>query len=426
MLSDSVVREVYLLVDAMDECSEETRSEFLEPLSNFMRPLDGDKGPRIRVLITSRLNPEILQALRWSNLFLEVDSHKINADLLRFIDDRVESLGEDFAPELRDFMQDPIRRLKQKVRETLLENAGGTFLWVSLVIQDIKSVLFKPKLVEPKLKKLPKTLYEAYDSLLNNIATDRFKDAKIILYLVVAARRPLTIEELATAKVLHTWEKDTLPPKEEIMKAANHFNYCKSLLYIDSHFQTKKKATVNLVHQSVKDYLLRDISKHASSSLSTPPSTSNIFRKGISLAQNIFIWRLLTVISNLVRSFGKYLSSPLRYILIFTHCLKYLGTTGGLIHGSKGRYSVWYLPQRDNSFREIRITPEADLIMFKMCWKYLSAAEFDHGHIIDHPENSIVEEITDGKNSETKADMKDEDLEEEIDAENQDSQAGFN
>lgn len=100
---------------------------------------------------------------------------------------------------------------------------------------------------------LPLDLNNVYDRILNNIDIDCVEVAKLILGWVVVARRPLTVKELAMVRALTTeaWEGNTIPPQDVLDELKDGFKCCEPLVYVDT-----ARNTINLVHQSAKDYLL--------------------------------------------------------------------------------------------------------------------------------------------------------------------------
>lgn len=138
------------------------------------------------------------------------------------------------------------------IKHALTEKAGGTFLYISLVVQDLaKAEIFS--LVSKKLQELPSNLNKVYDRILSKIDAECEEIAKSVLRWVAVARRPLTVDELAMARALGQgeWEKNTVPPEDLLDELKDGFKSCEPLVYVDTD-----KDTVNLVHQSAKDYLL--------------------------------------------------------------------------------------------------------------------------------------------------------------------------
>ena len=80
-------------------------------------------------------------------------------------------------------------------------------------------------------------------------------NARFILQWVVTARRPLTVDELAMARALgpETWDKNTIPTVDTLNELKDGFKFCEPLIYLDDITRT-----INLVHQSAKNYLLEE------------------------------------------------------------------------------------------------------------------------------------------------------------------------
>ena len=234
--------EIYLLVDALDECEKSTRKALLICLAELLSQTGGIAN--VKLLITCRPEDDIEKHLFDINGYLRIDSAKVNADLSKFIRVRVDDLS-------RKGRYSNV--LKEKVLDALISNAGGTFLWASLVIVDLEGCFTYE--VEEKLQSLPKDLYDVYDRILRKIETGRHKVAKFVLRCTAIARRPLTEYELATAYILElgAWKKSTIPQKDDLSELRDVFRSCEPLVYLSS-----ENNTVNLVHQSVKDYLLGD------------------------------------------------------------------------------------------------------------------------------------------------------------------------
>jgi hypothetical protein len=296
VLKDEAIGRVYLLIDALDECTPPSSESFLSSLKEFLEQKSA-RNSNLHILITSRPERRILDNISPDH-YLQMDSAKINSDLTLYIDEKVNQLARN-----RKYSAS----LKNEVRSALVNRSGGTFLWVSLVIQDLAKTTVT-RLVKEKLRSLPKSLEEIYERIISEISSEELPFATLTLQLLVAAKRPLSRQELATAIVMHGWKKATLPSQDQIEEAADDFTCCQSLLYVDvqrpisgddSRGQfTVDLTTINFIHQSVKDYLIR---QHPSN-----------------------------------------LKAPI----------------------------------------PVSLFKDLDFLMFEICWKYLSAREFDHGHMI--------------------------------------------
>ncbi len=248
ILADPNAGQIYLLTDALDECDKSTRGfrqAFLTSLAELFSTYQGSGIMNVKLLITCRPESDILDELNDPRRLVRIDSGKINADLWKYIHTRVNELST---------KKKYPSKLKQDIQGTLSEKAGGTFLWVSLILKDISETTVISK-VRTKLQSLPSSLSEVYSRILNNIQEDDMGNARFILEWVVTARRPLTINELAMARALgpEGWDKNTIPTADTLNELKDGFKFCEPLVYLDDVTQT-----INLVHQSVKDYLLEE------------------------------------------------------------------------------------------------------------------------------------------------------------------------
>jgi ankyrin repeat protein len=248
MLADPNAGQIYLLIDALDECDKSScgfRQAFLTSLAELFSTQQRSGLMNVKMLITCRPESDILEELNHLRGLICIDSGKINADLLKYIQTRVNELSVKKKYPLK---------LKKDIQDALSEKAGGTFLWVSLILKDISGTTITSK-VRTKLQSLPSSLREVYSRILNKIQEDDVGNARFILQWVITARRPLTIDELAMARALgpEGWDKNIMPTADTLNELNDGFKFCEPLVYLDDATQT-----INLVHQSVKDYLLEE------------------------------------------------------------------------------------------------------------------------------------------------------------------------
>jgi ankyrin repeat protein len=228
--------EVYILIDAIDECEKSSRRE----LFSLIRKLD--QTVRARFIITGRPESDIEDIAHIVGQTLRLDSGRINHDLSKFIDAKL----KDLAKRKKHYP----RKLLDDIRAALHDQAGGTFLWVSLVLEDIVSAE-TTKAAREKLRTLPAGLSQTYTRILDSIS-DR-EHAMTILRWIAVSRSPMTVAELATVQYLHieNWEGNTAPSNHDVADYLDGYRACGPLLFLDT-----QKNTVNLIHQSAKDYLL--------------------------------------------------------------------------------------------------------------------------------------------------------------------------
>ena len=245
IMKDPEVGEVYCLIDALDECEKKSRQLFLTNFTKLFRSRDGKKTAA-KFIVTSRRENDIEKSLYTTSPAirnLQVDSGRVNNDLSKFINIKIDELSttNEYQP-----------GQKNMIKRALTEKAGGTFLYVSLVVQDLAEAETFSE-VRQALQDLPSDLNNVYDRILGQIDAKRQEIAKSVLCWVAGARRPLTVDELAMARAIGTEERkeNTMPLKDRVDELKDGFKCCKPLVYIDTN-----NSTVNLVHQSAKDYLL--------------------------------------------------------------------------------------------------------------------------------------------------------------------------
>ncbi len=186
------------MIDALDECEKESRQLLLTGLEKlFCSPQS--KKTFAKFIVTSRPDNDIdesLSAVSPAVRNLHVDSGRVNKDLTKFIDIKVDELSTKKRVD---------SKTKQIIKDALTAKAGGTFLYVSLVLHDLKKAKITSQ-VRNKLQELPSDLNKLYNRILSQIDADCVEVAKLILCWVAVARRPLTMKELAMVRALSTEE----------------------------------------------------------------------------------------------------------------------------------------------------------------------------------------------------------------------------
>jgi len=247
MVTDEHAGIVFVIIDALDECESSQRKGLLQGMRKLFNPSTTARASRYKFLLTCR--PEIRdiedELSRVGNS-LRMDSADINNDLSEYIDVKVDCLAD-----RKSYTEEE----KEMVRNALKRGVGGTFLWVSLMIDDLEEVLRHN--VEETLKSLPHGLDATYIKILNRIPDNNRNTARFVLRCMVAARRPLRKIEIqtafATSKLGFALPRQSLAVYDDICSA------CSSILYIRDE-SSEDDATITFCHQSVKDFLLHDVS----------------------------------------------------------------------------------------------------------------------------------------------------------------------
>jgi ankyrin repeat protein len=241
ILKDYKQGEIYLLVDALDECDEDSRNRFLKSIRRMPQ-----QDVNVRTLITCRPEDDIEEIFRDSPNSLYIKLEDINSDLARYMDVRVRELVE---------RKQWTEKEERMIKDALLANAKGIFLWAAFVLKDIEDIK-RVYHIPTKLQNLPKDLTEIYERMVNGVKEEDRKVTDMVLKIVVAARRPLKKVELSMAYLMamdspDIWDEGIQPPNERLEQHKNEYQCCGLLLQVD-----EDNDTVNLVHQSAKDYLV--------------------------------------------------------------------------------------------------------------------------------------------------------------------------
>jgi hypothetical protein len=174
-------------------------------------------------------------------------------------------------------------RTRDAVLDYLSLHADGTFLWIALVYQNLKKIPRRKAVA--KLSTFPLGLDSLYERMIAQIySLDDANLYKQILALIAIVYRPITLKELTSLVVmLNDMADDLVSVWEEI-------GFCGSFLTI-------REGTIYFVHQSAKDFLLKNAS-------------NNIFPSGIRDMHYTIFSLSLKVISGTLRRNVYGLSAP--------------------------------------------------------------------------------------------------------------------
>jgi hypothetical protein len=233
ILQDSTLDNVYFFIDALDECVND-----LEKLLAFIM-MKSTLSPCVKWILTSRNYANIEQRLRIDDfgarlsLELKENAAQVSSAVNAYIDHRL--------TELEQIQHD--QSLLSSVREKMRQKANGTFLWVSLVMKELKDV--QSWEVAQVLKEVPTQLTDVYQRMIEHIKQLKRRNPELcrqILSTVVATYRPLHLQELYVLADLpnqgSTAEQTT----------AAMVNMCGSFL-------TLREDHVYVIHQSARDFL---------------------------------------------------------------------------------------------------------------------------------------------------------------------------
>ncbi|EHK26937.1 uncharacterized protein TRIVIDRAFT_132867, partial [Trichoderma virens Gv29-8] len=227
---------VFCVLDGLDECDENSLENLSRQFRDFYFPSDHKRhiAQNLKLAIVSRkING--LQGFR--QIRLDPDNNNcINEDIKQFISASVQELSR--LPGFND-------GFRKNIEKTLLSRSEGTFLWIGFVMCELLRCITCTE-VTGVLNVLPSGLPAMYGRMLKQIKSSQRRLLSSILICVTMALRPMKLEELKTAVSLLS---DTSISSNHVMR--DHIISCGPIL------QTYD-GQVSLVHQSARDYLLRE------------------------------------------------------------------------------------------------------------------------------------------------------------------------
>ncbi|KAI1179121.1 hypothetical protein F4777DRAFT_19089 [Nemania sp. FL0916] len=216
----------YWIIDALDECNNGLELMALLKKIQEMWP--------VCILVTSRTSADAY--LKTSNPPMDVIA---------------ETILEDNKTDIAAFLNANLHHLpgtttsaQQDVSDRILQNASGCFLWVSVIVRELREVHTTAE-INQVLDSNPSDMDAFYARILDEMSRAKFgKDlAKAILTWVTCASRPLSVEEIHFAI-----ENDIGDSINSIEKS---IGTCGNLVFID---EAKK---IQLIHLTAREFLMR-------------------------------------------------------------------------------------------------------------------------------------------------------------------------
>ncbi|KAK2590299.1 hypothetical protein QQS21_012025 [Conoideocrella luteorostrata] len=233
--ADTATGRKYCVIDALDECEPESQRMLLYEIE---KTFSADASPNVRILVTSRPYPEIAEYLPGFTHKSLASFPEAQEDLGYFIDEKVAYLAT---------RKKYTEKVAEQVKVILKEKAQGTFLWVGIACKELENIPSKDAI--SRLNAMPEGLHSLYTNLLDTALVREIDKEAVWLILSVTAvsRRPLHLLELSEACGLYLDESDKETRTQFLRE---HIESCRLLVVIHNE-------TVQLLHQSVRDYLLK-------------------------------------------------------------------------------------------------------------------------------------------------------------------------
>ena len=251
---DSEAGEIICVLDALDECEKNSRNQLLEKLVNFFSHIGAHKSPsyRLKFLVTSRPYHDLeerFESLSDNSTYLRIDgddkSQRIGQEINLVIDHELPRIAKGFSVEHCKRVSDRLKKMDNR-----------NYLWLFLTLDIITGSRSKMSSIDSLLSSLPSKVSDAYEEILSRSSDET--NARVLLQLIVAATRPLSLQEVNIALTLATQEtsctshkaldQDLWPPQE--FKSVVR-NMCG--LFVSVH-----DGKISLIHQTAREFLIQD------------------------------------------------------------------------------------------------------------------------------------------------------------------------
>lgn len=262
---DGMDRHIFFAIDGLDECDRQSRNHVLKSFRKLT-----EKAPGLRVLLSSRPEEEIVEQLSGvSTIAMPSDAVRDRFIVEKTVEHRLCYLASD---------------VKELVTDTLSRGAQGSAIWTKMTVDliEVRGIkAFGP--MKAFLDEIPQSgkLAELYTKLFSRYTLEDPESQRLAttaLEVLAAARRPLSMLELAWAVTLDT-AQEAVPDVDTLAKLVDHQRIMSLIQPFVVHvdFHDLKKRQVKLAHQSVKEFVINHWASHRPGSQSgdTPalPST---------------------------------------------------------------------------------------------------------------------------------------------------------
>lgn len=278
VLEEVKSRHLYIVIDALDELDRSSWRAFLETLRDTIKPsMSG-----IRVLLTGRAEPLLESILSsWNITQLAVDGSSGNEDdLTLYVRSTINEYGIENSFD---------KEISEKICTEMLQRADGMFLWVNLAWSHFKDGVgnWTQEILRQKLKELqmlPPGLENLYHRLLSFIDKRIQPELLHLLQWVVAARRPLNLEEMSIALTLVEKPSNSKEMSRGLSLRGFIRRTCPYLIRIDG------KDCLTVAHQSFKDFLLRVEQVHMHNKDEVNPFYLDSEKAGLQSARDCMVY----------------------------------------------------------------------------------------------------------------------------------------
>ena len=277
LLQDKSRKGIFLVLDGLDECGDSTKSRLTDSIvklyKSLVQPPDSQKPgkikgtardlPFLKFFITSRPDNSIKAAFR--------DIPRLRGE------NEIEAISQDVNLVIKSSLQELSipAQFKKSVQTKLINGADQTHLWTSLVLKLLRDALINA-VSENDIHSVLNShhIYDLYNHMLRRSSNP--VQARLLLQILLAAARPLTLDEMNIALSITPSHQTLASIMSELKHPAE--NYIFSLC---GHFIRVIRSKVYLVHQTAKEFLIGHSAAHKHSN-----PLANAWQNSISMKES--------------------------------------------------------------------------------------------------------------------------------------------
>ena len=223
-------RTTFIVIDGLDECSDEDGISLAKDLADLAKP---QNGPTVKIIVFSRPDAGFTKHFEGSAQIRPDHGHN-GGDLKAYFDSEFDN---EYGP----------IQISETDRQKCLKKAQGMFQWVRLFRQRLHNPIIARRILK-NIDNMKSGLEPMYDETLSNIDPHLRSTAWLIFVWITHGKRALTGIEMREAVAdmtgaLQLQELDRESSDEDLV------SICANLIFID------RDEHVRLIHDSVRDHL---------------------------------------------------------------------------------------------------------------------------------------------------------------------------
>ncbi|KAF8474206.1 hypothetical protein BDZ91DRAFT_779864 [Kalaharituber pfeilii] len=238
----SLFEEVFLVIDAFDECNQDDRKEILNGLTSLFQHCSA----KLKLCVTSRPEKDIKHAFTSSGFdTIKIEAKKVDQDISCFVQYQLQFRTHDHC-----ILNEEICK---EIEYALVSKANGMFLWAKCQVDEIFE---QPSIADIRiaLQCLPSDIDATYRRIISKILkqTPAMRAlAEWVLTWVITAKRPLSPVELAQAVATNPDKSVSLKEVKTKYLPQTVVDSCHGLIAVEQNI-------VRPIHYTVQEFLVRE------------------------------------------------------------------------------------------------------------------------------------------------------------------------